>query len=151
MLSSVNDVKDLNIKVELLDKFDDVPEATNTELQKDVSAYIISRQIILINNQFFFEYPFKFQCIILIHEIGHAYYHLYKPTFLMDKKFDELNEDHRIDFLLCCWGFEKQLIEERKNSYDKSYCKVLQLWSDKDAYITAMKNYWLLKLAGIDG
>jgi hypothetical protein len=150
LTEGISDLKDLVLPVELLSNFYKEPGAQKSKfIQNSPTVYRLSDRKILVDRSKFFGLKAEIAKIALIHEVGHAYCHLKGQAFCNHARFAELHEDQVVDLLLCRWGFEEQLIAERKNSYGKEYCEALRLWRDETKYIKTMARYRLKRLVGI--
>jgi hypothetical protein len=151
-LSRTQVLSGMLLPVELLEDFDDLPEATKSQAQRHTSAaYRRSTKSIYINRRTFMPLHREVQESVLAHEIGHALAHrdsLMKNSELYSE-FGAFGEEFLADRLACEWGFFDGVRMERIHSYGAPYVKALEKWEDETEYCKAMKIWHIQKLAGI--
>ena len=154
-LGSIPCLSDMSIGVDLLDSFDELPEALTSEaIRYSPAVYRRSTGTVLVNRATF---PFDpdstaSALAILSHEIAHAYRHQ-GGTVHDELQTWGLGEDEKVDFLLCEWGLHSELKSERgsANSYGSEYCDALDCWRDPKEYCNRMSRFRMKRLSGQGG
>jgi hypothetical protein len=151
-LAGIPSLADLSIDVELLESFDDLPEAEFSEAYRNTpAAYRRSAGKVLVNKaRFPLERTSSASALaILAHEIAHAYLH--RGGSVHEELHGwGLGEDEKVDFLLCEWGLIAELKSERgaSDSYGTQYCDALDCWRDPKEYCERMSMFRMKKLSG---
>lgn len=134
-LESVSDLASINLDVELLDSFEELPESSlSVEYCSSPAAYRSSTDQILVNGSKYFELTKDEQVAVLAHEIGHVVCQagslprcIVKPAE-SNNPFASVTECIAADIWVCEWGFFKALTSERQKSRGRDYCKILAMW-----------------------
>ena len=152
VLAEVPELTGLDLRVEVLENFDNLPEAATSQSTKNSPAvYRQSTRTIYVNRSTFFRLPAAAQQGVLGHEIGHA---IIQRDSLMEKfvaydRFGNAGEEFLADRLACQWGFYDGLRVERLTSYGESYVAVLDKWRDESVYLDEIVAWHTLRLAGL--
>lgn len=148
-LASIWPPNTLDVPVELVSDFDDLPEAKmNPFFKVEPAFYRLSTRTIYVNGREFRKLGATEKEATLLHETGHAYLHFSGPAFAISEGFpDPTDEDPIVDYALCRAGFEEQIIAERMrpNSYGPEYCEILRGWRNKPEYIDRMFIWGVLR------
>jgi len=153
-VQSVHELAGLELPVVLLRNFDSVPELSSFPEGKVRDAYRLSpamyqaqTQRVLVNAAGFFSLPRDIAEAVLAHEVGHAVCH--RDSIMAQPRYRPLLCECIVaDLLACKWGFFEGLRNERLERYGLAYCKVLELWSNEDEFLTCMTRWHLNVLSG---
>lgn len=135
--NQIQDLRDFDLNIVLLDSFENLKEAPLKGIIKSPAAYQCSERRVLVNSTHFFCLEMSIQAATIMHEIAHAYLRLIDPG-LMEREFRNIEEELIADYLVCCWGFEEQIIAERTLSYGEEYSGALRLWRDREKFLDAI-------------
>lgn len=154
-IKEIKDLKNIpDIKIIIKENFDSLAidnQIILNNLKNNPSYYSDSEKIIYINQENYNTITDdNIKIAILMHEIAHHFikstkYQKFNHSVL---KFQPLNEDITVDYLLCKWGFFEEIYSarNRENDYGSQYAENLQNWEDKDEYIKLMSNWNMKKL-----
>lgn len=150
-LSAIDELFNLVIEVKVLDNFDHIPEASQSEVIKKTGAfYRKSEKTIYINKCVFFQEKEDIQESTMAHEIGHALDHRDSLTNKYGfSNFGQYGCEFLADQLACRWGFFDGIAKERAISYGCKYVDALSSWSNHDSYLKKMSIWHTQKQAGI--
>ena len=143
-LQDVSRLADLVLPVCLLSNFDHQAEvALRPFIKMDPAAYRSSLGKILVNEMEFFKLPSPTADLVLVHEIAHAYCCLVDPSFSERQEFSGVAKSRLpemlADLLVCQWGMEVELVQERQASCGSEYCQALQHWRNLGVYVNMME------------
>lgn len=138
-LAQKADTAGLVLPVEMLDNFDDVPEASLQPLSP--MGYLPSGRKILVNAATVGTVPASALPGALAHEIGHAVLAdgaRVPDVAALGRKIPECT---CADLLACRWGFAGELRIEREKSFGAVYCLALDEWNNSARFVAAMQRY----------
>jgi hypothetical protein len=104
-------------------------------MQNNYAKVNTNSKMISINTESnYFSLKQSHQIAIILHEIGHIHYanqtdedHL---SYNLEGLAGKIHNEANVDFIVCCWGFDEELIDERKNSYGNDYADALKSFRD---------------------
>ena len=152
VLANVPALAGFDVRVEVLENFDGLPEAaTSQSTRTSPAVYRQSNKTIYVYRSIFFRLSEAAQQGTLGHEIGHAIIQRDSPLerFAAYTRFGNAGEEFLADRLACQWGLYDGLREERLSSYGKSYVAVLDKWRDESKYLDEIVAWHTLRLAGL--
>lgn len=141
--NQIQDLRVFDLNIVLLGSFENLNKAS----LKSIAVYQCSEKRILVNSMYFLNLEMPIQAATIMHEVAHAYLRLIDPG-LMEREFRNIEEELIADYLVCCWGFEEQIIAERTLSYGEEYSGALRLWRDREKFLEAITKAYIKKLIG---